>query len=80
MNEKILQWIYIIILFIFIIYVSYKIIVYQKNVQEKKLMVFEIENFINEVDMINHKKNRRYKLTDDDIFELYTHNQRHKLY
>ncbi len=79
MNEKILQWIYIIILFIFIIYVSYKIIVYQKNVQEKKLMVFEIENFINEVDMINHK-NRRYKLTDDDIFELYTHNQRHKLY
>ncbi len=79
MNEKILQWIYIIILFIFIIYVSYKIIVYQKNVQEKKLMVFEIENFINEVDTINHK-NRRYKLTDDDIFELYTHNQRHKLY
>jgi hypothetical protein len=65
------NFIFLFILSLFFILFCIQIHKYLKKEEERKKLIFEIEDFQNQIfDKSNHTKN--YVLKDDDIFELIT--------
>jgi biopolymer transport protein ExbB/TolQ len=61
---------------LFIIFVIVQVYYYQKRMEEKEKLIFEIEKFSNMIQKLQKNQEQKYQLTDDDIFELITNYER----
>jgi len=61
---------------LFILFVIVQVYYYQKKMEEKERMIYEIEKFSNMIQKLQKNQHQKYQLTDDDIFELITNYER----
>ncbi len=61
---------------LFIIFIIIQVYYYQKRMEEKEKLLFEIEKFSNMIQKLQKNQYQKYQLTDDDIFELITNYER----